>query len=493
MFEPSEYQRAIYNYLTEGKGNVVVSAVAGSGKSTTIINALKILPKCKKILFLAFNKSIVEELQEKIGDLMNVRISTLHSLGFQALSRSGIKTKISSDKCRKYLSKRIEDKTIQTAAYDKLSYPDRLRWKKNVCALVDLARVNLKFDESSLFELSQKHGLDLLDNEIMAAQSVVEWDRGHLAEIDFTDMIYLPLVLDVNMPKYDWVFIDECQDLNAAQRNLFLKCVKTKGRFVAVGDEKQSIYGFCGADAESFRLLKSLPNTVELPLSICYRCDKDIIRLAQGIIPQIQWRDDAVDGEVNNSASIEDVKDGDMVLCRVTAPLVSLCMKYIGAGKKAYVKGRDIGEGLCRMIEGTKAETVEYALEALNRNLGKIVGKLIGDRIVSTEDEAKSHPRYINEKDKIDSISVISEGLQKSKDVVEKIRAIFSDENGSGICLSTVHKSKGLENDRVFILCPDKLPLKCCMKIPWMAEQEINLKYVAYTRAKHYLGFITDF
>ena len=77
--------------------------------------------------------------------------------------------------------------------------------------------------------------------------------------------------------------------------------------------------------------------------------------------------------------------------------------------------------------------------------------------------------------------------------MIDKIKTIFSDDNGSGICLSTIHKSKGLENDRVFIICEDKMPLKGCMNIPWMAEQEWNLIYVAYTRAKHYLGFIQDF
>ena len=58
---------------------------------------------------------------------------------------------------------------------------------------------------------------------------------------------------------------------------------------------------------------------------------------------------------------------------------------------------------------------------------------------------------------------------------------------------ATIHKSKGLECERVFILCPDKMMLDRAMQIEWMAEQERNLVYVAYTRAKNYLGFITDY
>ena len=492
MFKPSKYQQTVYTYIQKGSGNAVVSAVAGSGKSTTIVNALKLIPKNKNVLFLAFNKSIVDELQKKIGDLPNVEVSTLHSLGVRAI-RKKMKVNIFGGKCSKYINERLDNGTIQSEVYEHLQPIDKFNWKKNVCTLVDLARVNLMCDEKSLNELAQKHDLELVDNEVKASLSVIEWDKKNIEEIDFTDMIYLPIMLNIKMPQYDWVFIDECQDLNAAQRNLFLKCIKPGGRFVAVGDEKQSIYGFCGADADSFNLLRTIPHTARLPLSICYRCDQNIIKLAQDIVPQIQWRDGAAEGEVNYESSIEDIVDGDMILCRVTAPLVRLCMKFISQNKKAYVKGRDIGANLCRMIENTKADTIEYALEVMNKDLDKIIGKLLADKLVTTQQEAMEHPRYVNAKDRVESIAAIAEGLEKSKDVIEKIKSIFADDNGNGICLSTVHKSKGLENDRVFILCPDKLPLKGCMNIPWMAEQEMNLKYVAYTRAKHYLGFIIDF
>ena len=59
-FIPSKYQRAVYIYIEKGKGNAVIDAVAGSGKSTTIVNALKLIPKNKRVLFLAFNKAIVK-------------------------------------------------------------------------------------------------------------------------------------------------------------------------------------------------------------------------------------------------------------------------------------------------------------------------------------------------------------------------------------------------------------------------------------------------
>lgn len=491
-FVPSKYQKAVYTYITKCSGNAVVDAVAGSGKSTTIVNALKIIPSDKKILFLAFNKSIVEELKRKIGNLSNVEISTLHSLGARACMKK-CKCQINSNKYGQYITKRLQDGTLQSEVYEKLSAADKNNWRNNVYSLFDLARVNLVDDAKSITELSFKHDIDIVDNEVEVVLQLLNWGKNNITEIDFTDMIWFPNVMNIPLYKYDWVFIDECQDLNAAQRELFLKCIKSNGRFVAVGDERQAIYGFSGADADSFKKLRHLPHTVKLPLSICYRCDKDIITLAKTIVPQIQSRDNADNGIIDRESKIEDVKDGDMILCRVTAPLVRLCMKYISRGVKAYVKGRDIGANLCSMIEKTNEPTIDGALNAIRREMGKIIGKLIAQKIVATESEAMEHPKYVNMNDKFESIEAISEGLEKSSDVIEKIKIIFSDDNGSGICLSTIHKSKGLENDRVFIICEDKMPLKGCMNVPWMAEQEWNLIYVAYTRAKHFLGFIQDF
>lgn len=490
-FIPSKYQTAVYSYIQLGRGNAVVDAVAGSGKSTTIVNALRIIPSNKSVLFLAFNKSIVDELKAKVGELPNVEISTLHSLGCRAIRKS-FNSKTNASKYSTYIKERIEDETLQGDMYSKFTSTQKAAWKNNIRRLVDLGRVNLCNTAAELRSIAEKYDLDILDNEIERSIEIVEWGKRNFKQIDFTDMIYFPNVLNVRMQTFDWVFIDECQDLNAAQRELFLKCVKPGGRWIAVGDERQAIYGFAGADAESFNKLKNLPGTVKLPLSICYRCDQNIITLAKEIVPQIECREGAAEGEVNRDCKTEDVKDGDMILCRITAPLVKLCMQYISKNIKAYVKGRDIGATLINMIENTECATIGFAIEEMKKELGAIIAKLISTGVCKNQIEAEDHPRFIAFYDRVKAIEYIAKGLEKSKDVIERINKIFSDEK-EGICLSTIHKAKGLENDRIFIIREDKMPLKGCMNIPWMAEQERNLIYVAYTRAKHFLGFIQDF
>ena len=488
-FTPSKYQKTVYTYIQMGKGNAVIDAVAGSGKSTTIVNALKLIPADKRVLFLAFNKSIVDELKIKIGNLPNVDIRTLHSLGCKAMMKT-YKSEVNEDKYTVWMNDGIRSGFIAPTC--KLSDEDMGTWKSNIGKLLDLGRVNLVHNATELEELAYKHDIAIVDNETHLAIRGIAWGMNETTQIDYTDMIYLPVVKKLRMFQFDWVFIDECQDLNAAQRNLFLKCVKPNGRFIAVGDPRQAIYGFAGADVESFNLLKSIPHTVKLPLSVCYRCDSDIINLAKGIVPQIEARDNAPAGIVCNDSKIADVKDGDMVLCRVTAPLVSLCMRYIAQGVKAYVKGRDIGNNLINMIKKTNRKEMKDVMERLERELGRIIGKVV-TKTKCSEAEAKESEMYRNYEDKLKVIDILSEGLTTAQEVMDRIETIFSDGSKNGICLSTVHKSKGLESDRVFIVCPDKFYLKSCMRVPWMAEQERNLVYVAYTRAKHYLGFITDF
>lgn len=489
-FVPSKYQKTVYTYIQNGTGNAVIDAVAGSGKSTTIVNALKLIPADKSVLFLAFNASIVEELKIKIGNIPNVEIRTLNSLGFKIVRNTFKNVTLDDAKYRLWLNDGIEHGTLNSTR--PLYEEEKPTWKENIGKLIHLGRVNLAKDEHRLEELAVKHCVDIVDNEIQLAIAGIIWGENNTTVIDYCDQIYFPNVKHMRCPQYDWVFIDECQDLNAAQRELFLKCVKPGGRFIAVGDPRQAIYGFSGADVESFNLLKAIPHTAKLPLSVCYRCDKTIIELAKTIVPQITWRDNAPDGVIDREAKMADVKDGDMILCRVTAPLVDLCMKYIANGTKAYVKGKEIGTNLINLIKRTNRKRMSEAMERLERELGKIIGKIVTKQHCS-EAEAKQSDMYQTYLDKINAIQVLSEGLTTTDEVINRIESIFNNDSKNGICLSTIHKSKGLESDRVFIICEDKLYLKHCMQVEWMAEQERNLVYVAYTRAKHYLGFIQDF
>lgn len=486
---PSKYQAAVYSFIELGTGNAVIDAVAGSGKSTTLVESLKKIPPHHTVLFLAFNKSIVEELKIKVGNMPNVQVYTLHGMGASAVNRSLWDVETNADKYKKFIHS-MDAQGFLTPDTD-LEPAEHKEFKSNIFQLIDLCRLNLCNDKLKAKELASKHDIHLLSNEIKYAFRAIKWGLQNEDEIDFTDMIFFPIIKKMRVNQYDWVFIDECQDLNTCQRELFLKCLKPGGRFIAVGDPQQSIYGFAGADIESFRILQKLPDTVTLPLSVCYRCDGDIIRLAKSIVPHIEAREEAPAGIVDREATLSGVQDGDMVLCRLVSPLVDVCIDYIKQGIKAYIKGGDIGANLVKMIQNTNREAMEDVMIIFEKELAKIALKYSKSTGCSLQ-EARESSDYQSYEDKVSAIGIISDGIPKSSAVVARILTIFSDKN-QGICLSTIHKSKGLECDRVFILCPEKMMHAKSIQIEWMAEQERNLVYVAYTRAKHYLGFITDY
>jgi superfamily I DNA/RNA helicase len=270
-------------------------------------------------------------------------------------------------------------------------------------------------------------------------------------------------------------------------------CASKRGRFIAVGDRRQAINGFAGADCASFDKIAKQPDTVELPLSVNYRCGKAMIELAQGIVPQIEAHKGAIKGEIihTNELTKSLFKPNDMVLCRKAAPLVGLCLKLIEQGITAIVKGKDIAEDLKSIVEGANTKNIKEVLAYLEDEKKKVVN-IVREQRKCSEADAKNSAKYINFLDRCKCIENICQySIKSTTQLKSYIDKIFSDDNiKNAVTLSTAHKSKGLEANRVIILLPDKLPLKYPRQQPWEMEQEMNLKYVALTRAKKELIFV---
>ena len=97
--KPSAYQKDIYKIFTQSSDNINISAVAGSGKTTVLIELLKLLPKDKTAVFMAFNNSIVDELKERIKTTAQVQVTTIHSYGWRAImNRYGHRAKMNPNK-----------------------------------------------------------------------------------------------------------------------------------------------------------------------------------------------------------------------------------------------------------------------------------------------------------------------------------------------------------------------------------------------------------
>ena len=499
--EYSDYQLDIFDAVEHGDENIVINAVAGSGKTTTIVSACKRLNASERdVIFLAFNNLIVGQLKEKLKGYAYA--STLHAFGFSVLKglynqpKYGMRIKVDSWKYQKYVKEHVLDlSNIITPTTDAAKV---FGFACNVDRLYALARINLieynENDLSQLRNLCDEHNLLTLFDEVEVCNKMLKtaYKMPRDLTIDYTDMIVLPLFHKELIPTYKYVFIDECQDLSRAQRELML-CAAKNGRFIAVGDRNQAINGFAGADCSSFDKIADQPNTIELPLSVNYRCGTNMVNLAQEIVPQIKAHDGAIKGEVFHVKQLtKDLfKPNDMVLCRTSAPLVGLCMKLIENGITAVVKGKDIGQDLKNLIANANTKDIKALLAYLEEEKQKCIN-IIKEQRKCDDATAKNATKYLNLEDRCKCIeNICMHSIENTTQLKSYINRIFSDENvENAVMLSTAHKSKGLEANRVMILLPHKLPLKFPQQQKWQEIQEMNLKYVALTRARKELIFV---
>jgi len=499
-FIPSKYQKAIYDYIVHESGNLVVEAAAGSGKTTTLLKCLELIPNDKQVLLCAFNNDITKELEKRTRGFENVDVRTLHSLGLTMLKRNypNINSVPDPLKYDSHIKNNLKYYTsIDTRRLTGRRY---FHYVDNIKKYVDYGRYYLCQTVKDLDFIEERYDVETIADEKEIAIKVMEWGKTELEGVDYTDMIWLPHVLYLKPLGllYDYIMVDECQDMNKAQRELIMKCFKMGTRLISVGDSNQTLYSFAGADTESFNILKSMPNTKCLPLSISYRCSRNIVDFAKKIVPTIESSDeDTREGKILFNVSLDDVKDGDMILCRNNAPLIQVYNEFLRLGKKATIRGKDIGSNLKSIVMSVRKELINADCKEdglfvrLYDDLFTTRNKIMEKSAVDAQTAMKT-PMFENKLDIIKALEVLSEGLKTTDELINKITEIFPKKSkAEGVSLSTVHKAKGLEADNVYVVCPSLMPSKSAKK-DWEVRQETNLMYVAYTRAKNILGFIDE-
>jgi superfamily I DNA/RNA helicase len=483
---PSTFQTAIFDTIKDNNSvNMMISAVAGSGKTTTIVKALSLIPSQKKVIMLAFNKKIAEELSNRVN-LANVQIKTFHAVGLQVCRNLCRNPNIDTSKVRNIICQYAEYFEIDT---DSVNGWDSLSKILSIGKNSGIGCIHPNNEESWMNVINHH---DIFRDEepdfhilIPALIKCLNKNNSIHNIIDFDDMVYFPILFNLPFPKYDWVFADEVQDASEINRKSLSNLVSTHGRLCVVGDPHQAIYGFRGADSNSMLCLKNEFSCKELPLSVSYRCSRRIVAEAQSVVSHILPSDTADAGTVYslNDYSPENFisKSTSAVVCRNTAPLVKMTYSFISRGIPAVMLGRDIGKGIITLIKSFKCKEVSGLKGKLDDWKSKMLDKCNGDEKLAEAiiDKSECVNIFINNTTETLTTSLISE-----------IEKFFSDTTEAGkITLSTVHKSKGLEWDKVFILDRSKFYPKWATK-DWMQEQEKNIHYVALTRAKNELIYI---
>jgi superfamily I DNA/RNA helicase len=251
-----------------------------------------------------------------------------------------------------------------------------------------------------------------------------------------------------------------------------------RGAFItAVGDRRQAIYGFRGALSNSMDLLSKTFEMTELPLSITYRCALAIVAEAQQIVPQIQAREGAPEGLVQNLEDYPEIssyKTGDLIICRNNGPIFSLAIQFLRAKLP------------CRVFSNFLDELEKFILSFDAKSMSILISRL--------EDWFSKHKKDCEERGAWGKL----EGIQDKYSVVRAFANEFTDINKMlyairslvtsqvGPRISTIHRAKGLEADTVYLLRYDLLPSSRATTAEQIAQEE-NLKYVAITRAKNNL------
>lgn len=507
-------QKAFLQALKTTTGHLALIARAGCGKTSTIMMAVDQQVKANprsEILICAFNKAIEQEISEKLKaakyDWKAVQAKTVHSLGYGLLKFVFKNPTIDEKKVRKIVQglaalvgQPQNDPRLDDVARTCETYGQQVE------ALVGYAKQSgFGFfpelaigNKAAWYPIADHYDVNGLDDTseadavVIAAQVVYRRSLEQTGIIDFDDMILFPLVknLRVKFGK-DLVFVDEAQDLSRARQALIRKFLKPNtGRMVVVGDDRQAIYGFAGADAAALpNLIESLGAT-EFPLSITWRCPKAVVALAQTLVPDIEAAPSAAEGEVSHclgyeatQALINDLGPTDAVLCRNMAPLVQIAFKLIRQGKPAKVEGRNIGDGLTAITRRWKVKTIEAFLGRLDtyrdREMQKAMAKGNESKMAEVEDRC-------------DTMQVIAQacldsGKQDVADITTYISDLFADGAENATVLATYHRSKGREWPRVVLWeHGERCPARAARQ-PWQLQQEDNLAYVAFTRAQREL------
>lgn len=465
----SKYQEDVFKHVQTSSNHLVVEAVAGSGKTTTLEEAVKRIARNKKILVTAFNVSTREALQARMPS--HVVVKNFNQLGFYSVIRMWGKVEVNKYRQRDLIKAIVPDKLMSRSVMS------------DVSTLVRMAMARLAHTDQEIADLMDMYDCrpadeTLLPQYVQWTQEVLSRSRTKSIEISLDDQIYIPAYYKFSGTQADVVLADEFQDCNPAQLQLIQSAIKPGGKLLAVGDSRQAIYAFRGADENTMQQIRETLKADSLPLSITYRCPVRVVQLVQTIVPQFEAAPGAKMGAVNvvtEKQFLEGVKPGHLVLSRLNAVLATYAMKLLVSGKKCLILGKNLSSNLVTLLDRSSKLSLKECLPELSTYVN-----IEQERLITAKKEDKAE-------ELLDSLNVLyslSEGLDSRYQLIQRIQNLFGDENEkyeNMIVCSSVHKAKGLEFDTV-----------------WMFESTFyrgtvegeNLYYVAATRAKDTLNLV---
>lgn len=544
-FTPSKYQQKILDCFTNTNENILVNALAGSGKSSTICLLTEHIDKSS--IYIAFNASVVDEFKKKIKN-PKVKVMTMHSLAYSIMlynveresqkdekpkgfGRQRSKKEVHLDNFKPY--KILDDEL--TKRYGRyMDFSRRVFYKEqyvslyNLCCLTmtdmsSMTDVDRLIDDHTLFvSFGEEDFPKPSIREITETLKILDTKSKQTFETDgsisFTEMLYITYWKiknkDWEVPywaQYTNVMVDEGQDLSKLQLS-FLPFIKRKnGRYVFVLDKNQAIYGFAGGDTNAWSSIPHLfapMSSFDLP--VCYRCAKSHLRKVNKLfgIP-IKPRDDAPEGFVKNIDKDEIVnyaEPGDMIVSRKNKWLADCILSLAKNGIPVYMEDKAMVDDIKKIITKAKCTSIRGLKSHLEKAITSYydkVKKLATKKAESVEDNEKKAEEVADATSKIDNINFLNAILKSyikagnslstttenfTKYVTNLLNVVPSPDC---VRICSVHKAKGLEAENVFVLNEGKVAYDF-RQSKEQNVQEKNLSYISMTRAKNGLYLVKE-
>lgn len=466
---PTPEQQAIVAAAQNTTSNLIISALAGAAKTSTLVLIAEALPKTR-MLCLAFNKRIAEEMKARLP--ANCTPMTLNALGHRTWKDyTGKWPKLDTGKNYGILSALVKELPKSDQEEARETFADLLKYiaqgKTAGYIPTDLfpkAR-GIMGDEDFFSSIDEEPSPLMM--QLIREVSRISIEQGLEGTIDFDDQILLPTVFPAMFDFFPLVMVDEAQDLSPLNHRTLLKLARR--RIIAVGDECQSIYAFRGADTSSMRNLQETFKMEKLILSVSFRCPRKVVEAARWRASHMQYPDWAIEGKVTvlDKWDKTTVPETAAIICRNNAPLFSMAIKLLKNGRRPEIIGNDIGKYLLKVLSKFGPKSMP-------------IGQVF-DKIREWGEEKKRKARNKGKiEDQMACLRIFAEQGQNLGDAMAYADHIFSQQGP--IQLMTGHKSKGLEFDTVFFLDPGLLRID--------EQQDKNLKYVIQTRAKRELYYV---
>lgn len=464
-------QTACIEFSQTSDRNMLISALAGAAKTTTLVKLAEANPGIE-MLCLAFNKKIAVEMQERLPP--NCKAMTLNALGHRTWQEAtGRRLRIDSGKTYDLVKQVIEE---QTASDQKILYEQMAE----LMQIVDFGKACGYIPSDTYEKAKRLYGDDFfehieqrlspLEQDVIRDVTLRSLKAAFEGHCDYNDQILMPTVFHGAFPRYPLVLVDEAQDLSALNHAMLRKLAKK--RLIAVGDQCQAIYGFRGAHEDGMEKLRRDFDMTELTLSTSFRCSRAVIRHAQWRAPHMQWPDWAIEGSVTTLGdwSASDIAEDAAIICRNNAPLFGMAIRLLKNGRTCQLDGKDIITSITKVMRkfGGSDMPQQAVFDKIDRWEERECGKT----------KKRAHGRI---KDRAECMRIFAREGATLSDALAYAQHLMHLH--SPLKLMTGHKSKGLEFDHVYFLDEALVSDE---------DQDPNLRYVIQTRAKNTLTYINS-